>query len=283
MCSVAYGNVGVIWYVQAPICLRVTIHVGSERLQRMKALKKIYREIAAWQQDSECVPRICSAVNPFADLVVVGEAIGPDTVRCSGVNYFRLDGHLGDSGQNLEEILSRVGLTLYPGSDLRLPTGRVLEASLGGGRQTVYSTDLCPEYPGHIGSKGQRAFRAPIKRARPSKRRIRDAIRHGFLDRELKIVLPKAILLLGREAYSAFYTYLLGATTITNLKIVIDNLSSSLSSYRGAVVIPFWHPSPASLVFQKWFKEFRSSPANNHVIECIRTALVRNECASSKS
>ena len=137
--------------MQATICLRVTIHVGSERLQRMKALKKIYREIAAWQQDSECVPRICSAVNPFADLVVVGEAIGPDTVRCSGVNYFRLDGHLGDSGQNLEEILSRVGLTLYPGSDLRLPTGRVLEASLGGGRQTVYSTDLCPEYPGHIG------------------------------------------------------------------------------------------------------------------------------------
>jgi hypothetical protein len=48
---------------------------------------------------------IRSAINPFADLVVIGEAVGPDTLRRSGVSYFGLDGCLGKSGSNIEEIL----------------------------------------------------------------------------------------------------------------------------------------------------------------------------------
>jgi hypothetical protein len=88
--------------------------------RRINALKGIYDEIHAWGRDSESVPRITSAVNPSANLVVVGEAVGPDSVRHSGVNYFRLDGRLGRTGRNLEEILRTVGLTLYPQKDVRL-------------------------------------------------------------------------------------------------------------------------------------------------------------------
>src|SRR5260370_13721319 len=90
---------------------------------------------------------IRSVINPFADLVVIGEAVGPDTLRRSGVNYFRLDGCLGKSGNNLEEILRSVGLTLFPPQEVTLRSGAVIEGGHREVRQTVYCTDLCPEYP----------------------------------------------------------------------------------------------------------------------------------------
>jgi uracil-DNA glycosylase len=240
------------------------IGVSATHRRRINALKKIYDEIYAWGRDSESVARITSAVNPSADLVVVGEAIGPDTVRHSGVNYFRLDGRLGRTGRNLEEILRTVGLTLYPQKDVRLRSGTVIEGVPSGGVRTVYCTDLCPEYPGYAVSKGER----------PTQERIRDALRREFLARELMLIQPRAILLLGAEAHLAFSTYFLKRSRVPTLGRVVGNLASNVSTYRDALVIPFWHTSPASPAFQKWLKTFRRAPLENSLIRCIRKALV---------
>src|SRR5262249_14537863 len=158
-----------------------------------------------------------------------------------------------------------VGLTLHPQKPVRLRSGAVIDGAQSGGRRTVYCTDLCPEYPAYAASKG----------ARPTKERIRDALSQTFLARELKVIQPRVILLLGVEAYWAFSTYFLKRAPIVPLRNVMENLLAYVSKYGEAVVIPFWHPSPASPMFQNWLKTFRRAPMKNALIWCIRTALPR--------
>lgn len=81
--------------------------------------------------------------------MVIGEAVGPETLRRSGVNYFRLDSSLGRTGRYLDEMLQPVGFTIYPSSKVKLANGTIIESTRGKPRKTAYCTDLCPEFPGY--------------------------------------------------------------------------------------------------------------------------------------
>jgi len=233
--------------------------------RRLRALTKIYREMNTWSKDDDCVPRVVAAVNPMANVAVVGEAYGRNTVRHSGVNYFRVDGRLGATGQNLEEILSSAGLTLYPAKNVRLRSGALIEAVRGEGRQTVYCSDICPEYPGY-----RQSMRNFSLGTHPSSERVQGALGRKFLVRELKIVQPKRILLLGATAYKVFYRYILRKNQLASLQTVMRELPGHLAQYGDAVLVPFWHPSPANPKIRKYIKELRHDPSD--FVRCILQA-----------
>lgn len=245
--------------------------LAKKRERQLRSLRRVYAEIARWNSDCEAVPRIMAALNPCADLAIVGEAIGPKTVRLSGVNYFRPDGRLGDTGRYLDEMLFPLGFTVYPPSDIKLASGAVIQAAPGMQRQTAYCTDLCPEFPGYVSIQRNGRAKASIKR--PSSRRVKDALKCAFLERELEIVKPKVILLLGSAAYTAFYIHFLKRSSLLTLQFVVDELRSHLANYKTSLVVPFLHPSPASPLFKRWLGNFRNAPIKSAFVQCIRPQL----------
>ncbi len=242
----------------------------SEKVQiRLRCLRRIYAEISEWSRDRGATLRILKALNPLADLMVIGEAVGPETLRRSGVNYFRLDGSLGRTGRYLDDMLRPLGFTVYPSSKIKLPNGVIIEPDQDRMRQTVYCTDLCPEFPGYCEKIS--TVKKSIKR--PTLQRVSDALKQGFLERELALVKPKAILLLGSSAYISFYKHFLGRSELSTLREVVENLPTHLATYKTSLVIPFLHPSPASPYFQKWFRQFREAPMESVFIRCLRAQL----------
>jgi uracil-DNA glycosylase len=243
-----------------------------EKLQiRLRSLRRLYAEISEWSQDRGAAPRVLKALNPLAELMVIGEAVGPETLRCSGVNYFRLDGSLGRTGRYLDDIIRPLGFTVYPSSKIKLANGAVIESDKSKARKTVYCTDLCPEFPGYC-EKGN-TVKKSIKR--PTLQRVSDALKQGFLERELALVKPKVILLLGSSAYISFYTHFLGRSELSTLREAVENLPTHLATYKTSLVIPFLHPSPANPYFQKWFQEFREAPMESAFIRCVCAQLKR--------
>jgi uracil-DNA glycosylase len=230
-------------------------------------LSKLYSEIAEWTIDRQAVPKVIAALNPCARLAIVGEAVGPKTVRLSGVNYFGADGKLGDTGKYLDEMLRSVGFTVYPVRRAKLASGAYVESSPGVGRETVYCTDLCPEFPGRARRRKGKKIKVFI--LRPTQKRIKDVLKKRFLERELDIVRPKVILLLGSRAYGTFFTEFLKKSKLPVLTAAVVDLRSHLGRYKSAVVIPFLHPSPASPLFQRWFRTFESAPTTNEFTRCI--------------
>jgi uracil-DNA glycosylase len=242
------------------------MNAAAERQRRIAQLSAIYGEIETWVRDNDAVSRVIEAVNPLAEIVVVGEATGPSALRLSGVPYFGLDGTLGRTGKRLEAFLECFGFTLYPESKVTLKNQATIKAAFH--RRTVYCTDICPEYPGSIYSS-----RNPgrPKSARPSQTRVRDALSRGFLSRELNVVHPKAILLLGSMAYTMFCRHVLGKEHVASLSYAIKDLPRHMSEHNGAAVVPFWHPSPASVAFERWKRTACGrTMANSAVGECIR-------------
>jgi hypothetical protein len=244
---------------------------AKRRERQLRSLRRIYAEIGEWNRDREAVPRILTALNPCADLAIVAEAIGPKTVRLSGVNYFRADGRLGGTGRYLDKMLLPLGFTVYPSSDVKLASGAVIQAALGSQRQTAYCTDLCPEFPGYVSLQRSDKTKASIKR--PSLRRVKEALKCAFLERELEVVKPKVILLLGAAAYTTFYTHFLKRSSLLTLQVVVDDLGSHLANYKTSVVVPFLHPSPASPLFLRWFTNFKNAPMKSTLVRCIRPQL----------
>lgn len=234
--------------------------IRSQRLQR------VYREMAKWANDRHAVPRKLAAVQSATGLAVVGEAIGPVNVRLSGVNYFDQWGKLGPTGKKLDQVLKTFGYTVYPPRDVKVPNGKV-ECARGEGRSTVYCTDLCPVFPGHESEK-------PGRIRRPSRDLVRSALKHRFLFRELEIVRPKVILLLGEHAYKSFYRYFLNTSVRDNLSTLVYHMQDAdFPTYDGAMVVPLLHPSPASPSFARWFKSFPNSPSSGSFVNRVKSYL----------
>jgi hypothetical protein len=245
--------------------------------RRLALLSKLHAEIANWASDREAVPKIIAALNPCARLAIVAEATGPETVRLSGVNYFRANGKLGVTGIRLDEMLRSVGFTLFPSRRTRLASGAYVDSSPGAGRETAYCTDLCPEFPGRVRRGKGKKIKTFI--LRPSQKRIKAALKNHFLERELDIVRPKVIVLLGSRAYTSFYKHFLSKSNLPSLNAAVRDLCSHMGRYEGAAVIPFLHPSRASPSFERWFRSFKSAPTKSGFRQCILHCLKRSSSA----
>jgi len=235
---------------------------------RSQRLQSIYSRIARWSADDKFVTRKIAAVNPTAELAVVGEAPGPRTVRLSGVNYFDRGGRIGATGRYLDEILRPLGCTVYPPRDVKVSCGTITRAQ-GAGRPTVYCTDLCPVFPGY-----QSVLNHRQRIRRPSQTLVRSSIKKGFLRDELATINPRVILLLGALCYKHFYRCFLNESATPSLGIVVSRVQNvHLPMYGNAVVVPFLHPSPSSPAFLRWFERFVPRLSDSPLVKLISRSL----------
>lgn len=229
---------------------------------RSRKLDALYEEMRDWacaRYDPEVVQRSVQALDPGSELFVLSEAYARTQVRLTGVNWFDERGSIGPSGKYLDQILRCVGYTVYPPSELRLRLGKVRarEPSL----RTVYTADIFPAFPPGGGA--------------PSAAMIADAVYHGFLARQLEILRPKVLLLLGRHSYATFHAYLLGEPAKTKISDAFLSLSpaTALIEYEGARVVPFLHPSPQSGTFSRWFSRSRRTLCEQPQIRALLETL----------
>jgi uracil-DNA glycosylase len=210
---------------------------GNDRLAR---LAKIYSEIEKWgrsQGDSQVALRKTEAINPNSKLFIIGESYAKDQVHLTGVNWFNKSGEIGRAGCKLEKILNCLGYTVKPPRPVKIENVWVNPCTEG--RHTVYTTDICPCYP-HDGKK------------------IKDALNNGFLCQEIEIVQPKIILLLGKKSFRTFFKHVLKKDIPGSISHYFANLApgavGGLEKYMDAIVVPFYHPSPANGRFMSWWK-----------------------------
>ena len=236
---------------------------GDLRDPRLAALAQLYDEIWDWAHtnyDRHLVKRNIGAVDPTSRLFIVGEAHAEDQVRLTGINWFDAWGTPGRSGENLDAILRCLRYTIYPPKPVRLSRGQVQPKD--GEFTTVYTTDIFPCYP---------------RGGTPTRTMITDALKQRFLARELEILQPRVILLLGKESYTAFHTQFLGAAPRANITTRFRDLSptTELAEYNGAPVVPFLHPSPGNGHFSSWFSRSRLTLCEQPQLQAIAAALER--------
>jgi uracil-DNA glycosylase len=224
-------------------------------------LQNLYSEIAEWGKhyDPESAPRRVDAVNTEAALVIVAEAYARSTVRVTGVNWYDARGGLGNAGRALEVILNCVGQTVAPPSPVKLPGAEIAGAAPG--LTSVYTTDVFPCYPTQGGH--------------PSISQVRDAIQRGYLQRELGIVRPRVILLLGRFAHRAFHQHLLGCSPALSVSSAFSSLrpGGMHHRYEGAAVLSWLHPSGASPAYSSWVKAAKRDLCEQPQIRALADAL----------
>ncbi len=229
---------------------------------RLARLADLYEDIWKWgrsQYDDDVVKRKVDAIDPNSRLFIAGEAYAKTQVRLTGINWFDQKGELGPAGRNLQLILGCLGYTVRPPAPVRIQDSWV--ESRENGLSTAYTTDIFPCHPPSGGA--------------PSGREVADALEQGFLLRELEILRPKVILLLGDKGYRAFYKNVLQREARENISDVFRELShrSRFELYRGATVIPFFHPSPRNGHFSPWLKKVGASLCETPQVKAIENAL----------
>ncbi len=202
-------------------------------MNKREKLKSIFDEIYTLNicgKDPLKVHRDISKTNINSRVMVIAEAMAPEQVRLSGVNYFFKDGTIGNTGKSLENFLNKFGYTVYPEKP-----------------NCVYHTEIVHGFPGYEIKNGKKYIR------RPAKKEIQLSIESGILQKEIEIVQPKLILLMGNTAYQSFYTYFLGIKPENNLTKEIGEISNTkvFKRYMDIPIIPIQHSSGANPRFSQ--------------------------------
>jgi uracil-DNA glycosylase len=187
-------------------------------------------------EDFAKVRRDISKTNLDATVMIVAEAMAPQQVRLSGVNYFFKDGTIGSTGKSLEKFLNKFNCTVYPNK-----------------LNCVYHTEIVHSFPGYEIINGKKMIR------KPSKDEIKLSVGSGILSKEIEIIKPKLILLMGNTAYKTFYNYFLNLQCENNLSQEIVRISETqkCTSYKNIPVIPIQHSSGANPRFNKMVENKR--------------------------
>ena len=230
-------------------------------------LSKLYTDIRDCHvcplMDREKALRLVGAVNVNSDVFIISQALAANQLRKSGVNFFRADGRLGNTGVALERFLNKVGRTVYPKRTILMPSGAMIDAC-GAGYVTVYNTEVAQCYPGKNAlGNGDRE---------PSRRELQTCVGKGFLVREIDHIGPRLLLLMGKASRDAFFSYVVKAEYPQSLTEHIIRIVSngriprltlgSISLY----VLPIQHASGAN-------PRFHSMLQDHGLIELIREVL----------
>lgn len=156
--------------------------IGRTDAATVQRLRDIYRDIHACKQcltdpgcrmrpDEERVVRPVVTRAAISPLFIIGQALGPDTQRRSGLPYTYPTGALSSTGRVLDQFLRKMRFTIDAASKLPYP----------------YSTDIVQRYPGPAAKGGGDR--------QPTPREVANCA--DWLRAELLIVRPRVILLLG--------------------------------------------------------------------------------------
>jgi len=233
----------------------------------LERLTELYTDIrdcrVCPRMDREKASRLVGAVNVNSDVFIISQALAANQLRKSGVNFFRADGRLGNTGVALERFLNKVGRTVYPKRAILMPSGAMIN-ECGAGYVTVYNTEVAQCYPGKNAlGNGDRE---------PSRRELQTCVGQGFLAREIEFIGPRLLLLMGKASRDAFYSYVVNAEHPRSLTEHISRIVNEGSIPRltlGSIslyVLPIQHASGSN-------PRFHSMLQDHGLIELIREVL----------
>jgi len=111
-------------------------------------------------------------------IFIIAQSIAERTQRLSGLPYTYTNGQLSTTGKKLDKYLSLIGYTIIPNN----------------GRKLVYSSDIVHCYPGKKNNgDGDN---------KPTSQEIKNC--YDWLTKEIEIIKPKVLLLLGKVAAETF-------------------------------------------------------------------------------
>lgn len=162
-------------------------------------LQKLYHEInlchICQSMDPSKALRRLEAIDSSMDVFIVSQALAEGQLRESGVNFFTKEGCLGSTGRNLEKFLNQFYRTVYPPREVRLASGAEVPRATPP-LVSVYNTELTQCFPGKGGTRGDRV---------PTATEIATCLRQNFLKREIALIKPKLLLVMGDRTRQAFY------------------------------------------------------------------------------
>ncbi len=233
-------------------------------------LEKLYHEIHSCHiccppMDPFKALRLTDAVEPNIDVFIVSQALAEKQLRKSGVNFFNEGGILGDTGKRLELFLNRFNRTVYPTKAVTLDRGTMIRKA-NASLISVYNSEITQCFPGKIeGKKGDRV---------PTAKEIGTCLGQNFLKREIALIKPKLLLLMGNVSRIEFYNYFNGTCGTGGLQVHMDNIvkSGSIPTHQigetSVSVLPIQHASGVNPAFNRMLK-------NDALIGLIRSVLER--------
>jgi uracil-DNA glycosylase len=236
-------------------------------LQNQFSLEQLYLHIQTChlcpEMDREKKLRRIDAVNARSDVFIISESLAERQLRKSGVNFFQADGELGDTGRNLEKFLRKFKRTVYPPSEVSLPSGVVIPKA-DDGFVPVYNTESAQCFPGKVNG---------IKRD-PTDFEIETCWKQDFLIEEIRSLEPVLLLLMGRKSRDAFFRFALEQKYPPSLTEHIRKIveSGKIPVYKigsaDIYVLPIQHASGANPSFFKMLDDEK-------IICLIRNVLIR--------
>lgn len=198
-------------------------HPQSATAPQVRSLRALYGDIhhcercladpaSLLRSENERVLRRVVQRTAGSVVFVVGQGLGPDTQRKSGLPYTFPSGHLSPTGRALDALLQLFGYTIDS-------TGNLPYA---------YSSDIVQRYPGRdAGENGDR---------RPTTREVKNC--SVWLDAELRIMQPRVVLLLGRTAAQWFLRRYVGS-----VRVVWGEAYTFVIDKSWGTAVPVYHPS----------------------------------------
>jgi len=230
-------------------------------------LNELYKDIQNChicpQMDREKSLRLVHAVNPKSDVFIISQTLAANQLRKSGVNFFQVDGRLGNTGASLEPFLNKFHRTVYPHQKVTI-SGNVAIPSCSPKYKAVYNTEIAQCYPGKnkVG-KGDR---------KPSSDEIQNCIVKGFLIKEIMMIKPRLLLLMGKASRDSFFDYVVKVRYPPSLTEHISDIAQAGKIPGFSVgnltlhVLPIQHASGAN-------PRFRSMMDDNRLVELITEVL----------
>jgi len=214
-------------------------------------LVKLYEQISIChvcpKMDKHKVIRNISAVSSESKVFILSQALAENQLRLSGVNFFQQNGKIGNTGRQLETFLNLINLSVYPPNEIHLSNGTV-NPKRQSGYFSVYNTEITQCYPGKATKKGDRL---------PDKVEITSCLNNNFFKKEVEIIRPKLILLMGKLSSSTFYNYILKKNfnnSLTQLQdtIIKENKIPTTTIFGSNIgYLPIQHASGVNPNFKK--------------------------------
>jgi uracil-DNA glycosylase len=174
------------------------------KMRKIDELGKLYVDIQDChdcpKMDREKSLRLIKAINPQSDVFIISQALAANQLRKSGVNFFQADGHLGNTGTILEKFLNKFQRTVFPQREVTI-SSNVMIPGCSLGYIAVYNTEIAQCYPGKTSDgTGDRA---------PDSQELQRCVNSGFLIKELELIRPKLLLLMGKTSRDTFFDYVI--------------------------------------------------------------------------
>jgi len=241
---------------------------GITDMNSDKDLSYLYKEIHQCHicpnMDCEKALRKIEAVDMKTDVFIVSQSLAENQLRRTGVNFFADDGSLGSTGVNLEKFLNLFERTVYPPEDIVMESGARIERR-NTSHISVYNSEIAQCFPGkRKDGKGDR---------KPSAKEIYNCMTQEFLSREIQILKPAIVILMGRISRNIFFRFFVGNKMFPNsladhiVQIVgKGEMPTCLFGDHRCCILPIQHASGANPSFSKML-------LNQKLIEIIRKEL----------